>query len=176
MSLLRPASALLLSLLMTFDASFAATSPASADTTSAEHFLRQIYASYTPDGPGVPNDSLKEGDVYDASLLALMKADQDAAEGEGGYLDGDPLCDCQDWGDIRVQSLAFTSVDGNRLKASVVLKDVLNGEAKSLDLLLHRTAHGWRIEDCINGDGSLAENLRRSTRELLQYKKGAMAA
>ena len=80
----------------------AASAPSADDSASAEQFLRKVYASYASDGPGVPNDTLKEEDVYDASLIALMAADQDAADGEVGYLDGDPLCDCQDWGDIKI--------------------------------------------------------------------------
>lgn len=172
MAFLRSAFALSLILLTLFDTSLAASTPA-VDTASAERFLRQLYASYSPDGPGVPNQSLKQEDVYDASLIALMKADQDAADGELGYLGGDPLCDCQDWGDIKVKSLEFSPVDDERIKARVVLKDALTGEDRDLGLLLHRTAGGWLVEDCFNEQGSLAENLRHSTRELLQLKKGA---
>ncbi|MFJ3263294.1 hypothetical protein ACIPK7_23825 [Pseudomonas sp. NPDC086581] len=171
MAFLRSAFALSLILLTLFDTSLAASTPA-ADTASAERFLRQIYASYTPDGPGVPNGKLKETDVFDASLIALMKADQEAAGGELGYLGGDPLCDCQDWGDIKVKSLDFDAVDDERIKAQVVLKDALTGEDRDLGLLLHRTAGGWLVEDCFNEQGSLAENLRHSTRELLQLKQG----
>lgn len=173
MVFLRHSFALLLTLLTLTDASIAATAPSAADSASAEQFLRQVYASYANDGPGVPNDKLQESDVYDASLIALMEADQDAADGEVGFLDGDPLCDCQDWGDIKIQSLAFTSVEGDRLKASLVLKDVATGEGRKLGLLLHRTAQGWRVEDCISGQGSLAENLKFNTRKLLQEKKDA---
>ncbi|WP_152223993.1 DUF3828 domain-containing protein [Pseudomonas sp. SCB32] len=161
----------LLMLLAMAGASLAAGKPDAADTASAERFLRQIYSNYTPDGPGVPNKQLKEADVFDAALIALMKADQDAAEGEVGYLNGDPLCDCQDWGDIRIQTLTFAAADGDRLKASVTLKDVVTGEGKQLDLLLHNTAQGWRVEDFVNDEGSLAENLRLNTQELLQFKK-----
>ncbi|MFS2127078.1 DUF3828 domain-containing protein [Pseudomonas sp. Pseusp97] len=172
MAFLRSAFALSLILLTLFDTSLAASTPA-ADTASAERFLRQLYASYSPDGPGVPNSTLKEEDVYDASLIALMKADQDAADGEVGYLNGDPVCDCQDWGDLRIQTLTFAATDDGRLKASVTLKDVVTGEGKQLDLLLHRTAQGWRVEDFVNAEGSLAENLRKSTQDLLQFKKDA---
>lgn len=172
MTILRHTFALLM-LLALSELSLAATNPAAADTAVAERFLRTIYAGYSPDGPGVPNKILKESDVYDASLIALMKADQDAADGEVGYLNGDPLCACQDWGDIRIKSLAFAVVEGDRLKASVVLKDVVTGEGRKLDLLLHRTAQGWRVEDVVDAEGSLAENLRQSTRELLQFKKDA---
>lgn len=173
MLFLRHAFALLLVLLTMADASIAASAPSADDNASAKRFLRQIYASYANDGPGVPNDSLAQADIYDASLIALMQADQDAADGEVGYLNGDPLCDCQDWGDIRIQSLVFKPVNGERLTATLVLKDLSTGEGRNLDLLLHRTARGWRVEDCINGEGSLAENLRRSTRELLKYRNDA---
>lgn len=172
MAFLRSAFALSLILLTLFDTSLAASTPA-ADAAEAERFLRQLYASYSPDGPGVPNKAVKEEDVYDASLIALMKADQDAAGGEVGYLDGDPLCDCQDWGDLRVQALTFAPAAGDRLKASVTLKDVVTGEGEQLDLLLHETANGWRAEDFINAQGSLAQNLRQSTEELRQFKQDA---
>lgn len=129
-----------------------------SDRTTAEKFLRGIYANYRADGKGVNNT-----DVYETSLLALMAADQQAANGEIGYLDGDPLCDCQDF-DIRDVKLAIKPADHDRLDATVSFRNF--DEHRSLHLLLLRSAHGWRVFDVLSSDGSLRTALQNHLKTL----------
>jgi hypothetical protein len=128
------------------------------DSAAAEKFLRGIYTNYHANGHGVPNDKVKDADVYDASLIALMTADQKAADGEVGYLDGDPLCDCQDF-DIREVKLSIKPADKNRLDATVSFHNL--DAQKTLHLLLVETPKGWRVFDVMSSEGSLREGLEK---------------
>jgi hypothetical protein len=145
----------------------AQSSPASSgpDIAAARQFLESLYANYRVDGEGVPNQTVKETDIYDPSLLVLMHANQQAAgDGEVGYIDGDPLCDCQDF-DIRAVKLDFKAVGKNQLVATVVFHN-LDRDTK-LRLALRFTSRGWRVADVISAsDGSLREGLQKSTLEL----------
>ena len=46
-------------------------------------------------------------------MMALLKNDQDKSKGEVGAMDGDPVCDCQDWDNLKITSLHAT-LQGNR--------------------------------------------------------------
>ncbi len=127
-------------------------------STTAENFLRGIYANYRADGKGVNGT-----DVYETSLLALMAADQQAANGEIGYLDGDPLCDCQDF-DIRDVKLAINPAGQDRLDVTVSFRNF--DERRTLHLLLLRSPHGWRVFDVLSGDGSLRMALQTHLKTL----------
>lgn len=124
-----------------------------AGSAAAEQFLRGIYARYGKDGPGAPFDTT----VYEPSLLALIDADNKAADGDVGYLDGDPICDCQDF-DISALQIAFKSISEGRLDAAVSFRNF--GKRHSLHLTLLLTAAGWRIADAQGSDGGLRAGLQ----------------
>jgi hypothetical protein len=151
---------LLLGLLFNTGTTMATDAPATQTPqgAAAEKFLRGIYANYDAKGHGVPNDNVKDADVYDASLIALMAADQKAADGEVGYLDGDPLCDCQDFG-IRNVKLNFKPVDKHRLDAAVSFRNL--DKQQTLHLQLVETPKGWRVFDVMSSEGSLREGLEK---------------
>jgi hypothetical protein len=139
------------------------------DIASARQFLESLYVNYRGDGEGVPNQTVKEADVYDPSLLALMHANQQAAgDGEVGYLDGDPLCDCQDF-DIRAVKLAFTPDGEYQLVATVSFHNL--DRDTTVHLKLRFTPRGWRVADVISTDDhggsvSLRAALAQNTLEL----------
>jgi hypothetical protein len=151
----------------------AQSSPASSgpDITAARQFLESLYANYRVDGEGVPNQTVKEADVYDPSLVVLMHANQQAAgDGEVGYLDGDPLCDCQDF-DIRAVKLDFKVVGKNQLVATVVFHNL--DRDTTLRLALRFSSSGWRVSDVLSASGdSLRAALQKST---LEFKRKSAA-
>jgi Protein of unknown function (DUF3828) len=146
---------------------------AGSGIAEAKHFVTSLYAHYRSDGGGVPNGTVTEADVYEPSLLALMHADQQAAGQElVGYLDGSPLCECQDFDhfQLRAVQLAPKSGSSNHLVATVSFRNL--GRNTTLRLELDLTARGWRIYDVISasnaGNGSLRAALQKSTLELKQ--------
>jgi hypothetical protein len=133
----------------TADSPKAATAPAAATVTAADldqarAFLAHVYATYYPDVP--LEDVLPDDQVYAPALLAAMEANSQANDGEVGYLDADPLCQCQDTAqDLRQLAFTLTPLDGGRLRATARLADPVAPLA--LDLTLSRQKGQWRIAD-----------------------------
>jgi Protein of unknown function (DUF3828) len=142
------------------------------DITAAKHFVNSLYGQYrSAGGAGTPNNAVTEADIYDPSLLALMHADQQAAGHDlVGYLDGSPLCDCQDFDHFQLRALKLAPKPGgsNHLVATVSFRNL--GRDTTLRLELRLTARGWRVYDVTSashaGSGSLRAALQQSTLEL----------
>lgn len=126
------------------------TAPAQgADTAGAEAFVRALFAAYS-DGPEVTGPE----NQWSAGTQALLDADGEAAQGVG-YLGADPICDCQDWMNLRVTSLAVTSTGIDTADAAVVF---VNGEGQggtptAETLKLVRENGAWKVDDIVYGQG-----------------------
>ena len=131
-----------------------------AETPKA--WMERVYASYrTPDF-----SPFKHPERYFApTLLAAINEDSRLAHGEVGYIDGDPICQCQDADGMRPRVLRVTSQGAG--KASVqVLIDWVASTARKARFTLVRGRGGWRIADVASGDErSLLQALQRSNRE-----------
>lgn len=152
----------------------AAPAPAMAsastdDITSARAFLTHLYAGYHPDA-GL-DAILPDEQIYAPALLAAMQANSEAYSGEVGYLDGDPLCDCQDvTQDLRNLDVAIESLGDGRLRATLALEDLQH----PLDLRLTLQRHGtsWRVADVATlTDPSLLRSLERDTRSVREEER-----
>jgi hypothetical protein len=122
---------------------------ASSDADDAKAFLESLYAHYatSKDDTFQPFDGSAK-DVLDPDTLALMKADAKALNGELGDIDGDWLCDCQDFTSIKA-TIAVQSATPTTAKATSDFKDVEDTSPKlrhdTFDLV--KTPAGWRIHD-----------------------------
>ena len=139
----------------------AATSTSADDVSSARAFLSHIYAGYHPDA-GL-DAILPDEEVYTPALIAAMQANSDAYAGEVGYLDGDPLCDCQDTAqDLRQLSFDIQPLADGQLRASTQLDDPQH--PLQLQLTLQRQGDGWRVADIATARApSLLQALERDT-------------
>ncbi len=123
-----------------------------------EPFVRALYAAYAdprdlgPLGPRAPT-------IFSTSLLALIRADQGAARDGPGKLDGDPICDCQDPGGLRL--LSVTLAPGNTASAArVTARFRIMADPRSVTLHLVNTPNGWRVDDVsVPDDPSLRRTL-----------------
>lgn len=148
---------------------------ASADAGSPKAFLEGLYAHYKASSSTgtswAPMDAnVKE--VFDPDTVALLAADTKALKGELGEIDGDWLCDCQDWGSI-VATVTVTSQTPTAAKAEAVFRDTQvpdeKGKRDTFDLV--KTRAGWRIHDMgTPQDPSLRHVL---TTEMAGLKSGA---
>src|SRR5260221_368268 len=84
--------------------------------------------------------------MSDKVVVRAIREDQRLARGEVGYLDADPLCDCQDYGKITAQVRTLTRPT-KRSAEALVHVDLGIGEARDLRLKLVLTADGWRVAD-----------------------------
>lgn len=132
------------------DTAAAAEAPAQgADVAGAETFVRALFAAYG-DTPG----STGPEDQWSAATEALLEADGEAAQGVG-YLGADPICDCQDWVNLRLNSVAVVSTGPDSADAAVVF---VNGEGqggtpKAETLKLVRENGAWKVDDIVYGEG-----------------------
>jgi hypothetical protein len=136
--------ALRLLLTVTF---FSTALPAlAAPAESPEAFVRRVYARYARDkGPGVSTERPAGTPYFAAPLLDAFAKDQELAHGEVGAIDADPVCDCQDWGKLRVKQVAVTPGQGGAVLARVTFTNF--GKPQTLTLTLADTPDGWRIAD-----------------------------
>ena len=138
----------------------ALVAPAEAKTESSREFVERIYSGYAHEG----FSPLRHIDRYFAPPLA-REIRKDSAGGEVGYLDGDPLCDCQDFLGVkpRIESVQTTGRDA--ADARVVL-DFGTADVRMVTLHLVLTKSGWRVADvATKEETSLLAALRRSNQK-----------
>jgi len=136
-----------------------ALAAAAAQPETPRRFLTRVYASYH-----VSNFSpFRHADRYFAPpLVAAISKDSRLAHGEVGYLDGDPLCQCQDTAGLRARVASVRSSGAGQAKAEVILSYPDNTPTR-IRLSLAMTKSGWRIADVsANGEPSLLRALQRS--------------
>ena len=145
-----------------------AAAPA-VDIAGARAFVRSLYSHY-------PTASRKDGfDAMDAkemprlfhpSLIALIREDERLAGDEVPALDGDPVCDCQDDGDMVFTVGEVRAVGPARAVARVVRRSHDKPPLEILTLDLASGPGGWRVWDIHSVDTpSLREFLIKSNRE-----------
>jgi hypothetical protein len=103
-------------------------------------------------------------------LLAAINEDSRLAHGEVGYLDGDPICQCQDSSGMRPTITSVTRT--SRSKAVVHVSIAWPGDkARPVRFSLADTSRGWRIADVSSADEpSLLAALESSNRKARKHK------
>jgi hypothetical protein len=114
---------------------------------SPKAYMERVYASYR-----VPNfNPLDHPDRYFAPrLVAAMNEDARLAHGEVGYVDGDPICQCQDPDGLHAKVTRVTQ-QGGKAMADVII-DFTDSTARRVKFSLVRTNGGWRIADVSSSD------------------------
>ena len=122
-------------------------------------FLDHVYASYRQHD----FSPFAHANRYFAPrLLAAINDDSRLAHGEVGYLDGDPLCQCQDASGLHARVTSVRTIRSGRANAEVVL-DYPDNTPTRIRLSLTLTKAGWRIADVsAHGEPSLLRALQRS--------------
>jgi len=125
-----------------------ATAPDPADAADAKAFLVGLYAHYqsSKNNNFQPFDA-NVRDVFDPDMIALLAADQKVLKGEVGAIDGDWLCDCQDFTSIQA-TINVTSATPTTAQATADFHDTVDPrptERDSFDLV--KVNGVWRIHD-----------------------------
>lgn len=125
-----------------------ALAAAAMQTDRPRAFIQRIYAGYSNKN----YDPLAHLDrIFAPRLTAAIREDTRLAHGEVGYLDGDPLCDCQDYERLRADIFSLKSPVRTSAIADVHL-DYGTGETRVLQLRLVLTRWGWRVADIGSSD------------------------
>ena len=132
---------------------------------SPKAYMQQLYANYRQ----ADYSPFKHAErVFAPQLLAAINEDSKLAHGEVGYLDGDPVCQCQDSGGMRPSITNVTQQGPN--EATVRVSIGWEGEkARPATFKLVRTRSGWRIADVSSADEpSLLTALEAANRKARQ--------
>ena len=106
-------------------------------------YVQRLYASYRD-----PNfNPLAHPERYFAPrLVAALKDDARVSHGEVGYVDGDPICQCQDPSGLHASLLKVTQSKPGQATAHVSV-EFPESTPRQVRFSLVRTAAGWRIAD-----------------------------
>ncbi len=135
------------------DASSAAPAAASVAAAPADPkaFLTALYAHYTDSKSNFSPFDVPEN-YFDPQLLSLMDAaDKATPDGDVGPLDGDPICDCQDYDKLSAD-ITIKSEDADTAVAVVDLRDTGDAKPKVLTYHLAKVGGQWRIHDISSKD------------------------
>jgi hypothetical protein len=139
---------------------------AAAQPETARTFIQGIYAGYAHQN----YDPLHRPErIFAPKLTAAIREDERLANGEVGYLDGDPLCACQDYSKLGA-TIRTLKLNGSNAVAAVHIT-FGTGEARNLKLTLLRTTSGWRIADVApSEEPSLLRALEKSNAEAKRHQ------
>ncbi|HEY0413266.1 MAG TPA: DUF3828 domain-containing protein [Allosphingosinicella sp.] len=120
-------------------------------------FVERLYASYRdPDFSPLA----KPEQVFAPALVAAIREDRRLSRDEVGFMDADPLCECQDPGGMRPLVEAVSEPTRGTATVRVTLR-FGPADRRDLSLRLVRLAAGWRIADVASTDQpSLLADLR----------------
>ena len=126
---------------------------AAPDVNSARAFLQKIYAHYPQpaNGPVFSPTDKDAASVFDPGMVALFREDTRLAKGEVGFVDADPLCQCQDDGGLKPKILSVVLQGANAATAVVDLR-FEGGKPNPLTLHLVVVNGQWRIYDLSAAD------------------------
>jgi hypothetical protein len=124
-------------------------------------FVERLYAGYR-DKDYSP--LARPERIFAAPLVAAIREDSRLSRDEVGYMDADPLCQCQDAAGLR-PAIREIDLSGGARAVVHVLLDFPGSDRRDLRLRLVRTGRGWRVADVVTADEpSLLESLRRFNR------------
>jgi hypothetical protein len=137
----------------------AALAAAPAETPGA--FVERIYAGYRdPDYSPLARPDR----IFAPPLVAAIREDQRLSHDEVGFMDADPLCQCQDPAGLQPLIREVRRPTPRTATARILLR--FGGtDDRQLRLDLVRTAAGWRVADLGTPDSpSMLRDLRRFNR------------
>lgn len=142
----------------------ALASGAPADSPRA--FVERVYANYAHENY---SPFVHPQRVFAPQLLVAIKEDERLAHGEVGYLDGDPLCDCQDTGGMH-SKITSVSPTGTGATADILVTWDGMSDKRDIQLMLVKTPGGWRIADVgTKDDRSLLHSLQAANRQASKH-------
>ena len=121
---------------------------ASGQHESPQAYVERLYAGYRNSSF---NPLRHPARYFSSRLVSALNEDARLAHGEVGYVDGDPICQCQD--PAGLQATVIHAAWNGSAKAKVQVSISLSGyEARPATFSLIMTKAGWRIDDVSSPD------------------------
>lgn len=152
----------------------AAPAVSSGDAADVKAYLDGLYAHYkTSKGDSFQMFGKDEQQVFDPDTIRLLAADMKASKDEPGVLDGDYLCNCQDFESLQttvtVQSATPTTAKAH---ADFIDTGMPGDGARHNDFDLVKVNGAWRIHDITeSGQPSLRQSLQDEIKTLAKGPK-----
>jgi hypothetical protein len=125
---------------------------------SPRAFVERIYAGYRNQDY---SPLARPARIFAPPLVAAIAEDARLSHDEVGYMDADPLCQCQDAGDLHPVVQEVRQLAPGRATARILLS-FGPSDRRTLTLQLVRIRAGWRIADLVTADDpSLLGSLQR---------------
>jgi hypothetical protein len=121
---------------------------AAQPSQSPKAFMERLYASYRRSDYS-PFTNPKR--IFAAPLLAAINEDSKLAHGEVGYLDGDPVCQCQDPAGMHPSIIGLSQQRPGHATVKVLI-GWERDKARPATFILVHTRGGWRIADVSTED------------------------
>lgn len=141
-----------------------AATPAAAPAQAPRAFVEDLYSQYRKDENFSP--FANQAQWFDPELMAAIKEDEDLTpEGEVGFVDGDPICSCQDSSGM---SAAVQGVEQTSPTTAVATVNLWANTPDERPLKLNLVAVNgqWRVHDVTDSEGaSFLEALRKANAE-----------
>ena len=139
-------------------AAMLAASPAGE---TPEAFVHRIYAGYSdPDYSPLARPER----IFARPLVEAIREDARLSRGEVGFMDADPLCQCQDPAGM-VPTVTGISRPTPTTATARLRLDFGGSDRRGISLRLVRAPQGWRVADIgTDDDPSLLSDLRRFNR------------
>ena len=150
----------------------------SALAQSPQDSVERLYQHYTNNAPGVVFDATGAEQVVSTRLMKEVAEDQKlTAEGDVGYLNYDPVCNCQDYDNLVLEQVDIVPHDGQHVDAVVRFRPFSDGpETVTQTLSLVDENGRWLIDDIVNETQSLYQGIKEYNRERQQEALGDKAA
>jgi hypothetical protein len=125
---------------------------AATDAASARAFVEKLYSHYpsNPNGKAFDPTGKNASRVFDPGMIAAFREDARLANGEVGFVEADPLCQCQDDSGLKSKVVSVTLTGPNAADAVVNLQ--YPDATLALTLHLVPVNGAWRIYDLSTGD------------------------
>ena len=142
---------------------------AAPDAASARAFVENLYSHYpsNPNGMSFDPTGKDAREVFEPGMIAAFREDARLSNGEVGFVDADPLCQCQDDSGLEPKVVSVTMTGPKAADAVVSLQ--YPGETLALTLHLVPVNGPWRINDL-----SMV-NMKSYRADLLKANKEAAA-
>ena len=127
-----------------------------------------VYSPVIKSDPWSVCKSVVKNPLIISVLVALTLNDNLTLPGNIGWLDYDPVCDCQDFGDLVLESVAITQTDADHADAVVRFRIFKDDKEKTTQTLKMVAENGrWVIDDIVSNHGSVLQAVNSENEKTL---------
>ena len=157
-------------ILLLFLAVFASfTTQAQSPSLTAEQTVRLIYQNYKSDASAPYFGATGEQAITSERIQKVLTLNDNLTlPGNIGWLDYDPICDCQDFGDLVLESVAITQIDADHADAVVRFRAFKDDKEKTTQTLKMVAENDrWVIDDIASNHGSVWQAVNSENEKIL---------